>query len=82
MSVGACHGGTATFIRTRTRSVRLAAAASSVMPSRLWNAIRSPAETLENGPASMRPHHSTTRSRSSPVAICGSAIPTSMIDEP
>ena len=45
---GACHGRTATFTSTRTRSVSAAAAEHNVKPSRLWNVIRSPADTLES----------------------------------
>ena len=75
---GACQGATATLNSTRTREVSIAAAEQSVMPSRLWKVMRSPADTDEYGPSSMPRHQAITRSRSSPRAIWGSATPMSI----
>src|SRR4051812_42119394 len=59
----------------RTRSVAAAANASVVISSWLGNAMRSPTETLEKGPASMRRHHPRMASRSALATNEGSVIP-------
>ena len=54
-----CSGPTAMLTNTRTRSVSAAAAELVTIISWLWKLMRSPHETLENGPASMPWDHVT-----------------------
>ena len=52
-TAGAWYGSTTRFTKMRARSVSAAAAAFMTSISWLRNVIRSPAEMLENGPASI-----------------------------
>ena len=59
----------------RTRSVTVAAPASNVIISWFGYAMRSPAASTENGPASTPRIHSSSTSRVSPGTIEGNASP-------
>ena len=63
---------------SRTRSVSTAAADSVTNQSGLPNVIRSPVDSVVNGPASIAVAHSVVVAAEYPGAIVGSDIPTSM----
>ncbi len=73
--IAACIGVMLTVASIRTRSVMVAAPASSVIISWLGYAIRSPAPSTENGPASIARIHAIASDRVSPSTIDGNAIP-------
>ena len=58
-SAAGCRGRIQTLAITATRSVTAAAAARVATSSGLVKVIRSPADTLENGPASIARLHAT-----------------------
>src|SRR5688572_4834258 len=71
-------GSTTTLVMMRTRVVTAAAADSATMMSGFGKLTRSPAARVEKGPASIRRAHSRRSGRSSPGAITGRFMPTSM----
>ena len=76
-STAGCIGSTTTVDIRRTRSVSTAAAASVTNSSWFGYAIRSPSASVENGASSMRRHHSSVASRSTPLIMVGRVRPIS-----
>ena len=76
-STAECIGRMTTVDMSRTRSVSTAAAASVVNSSWFPNVTRSPSASVENGAASIRRHHSTVASRSTPLIMVGRVRPIS-----
>src|SRR4051794_27986997 len=77
-STAGCIGSTTTVDMMRTRSVSTAAAAIVTKSSWFGYATRSPRASVENGPASMRRHHSRVSERVTPATIVGRVRPISM----